>query len=585
MSEIVEILGEKKFANSRNQELSTRIVLDDVKKVQNENNYFFNISQQDQYISEKNSSNNFRIYGKINPIINLEVYNKTINGDVLVELNRDIFDFNLENWSIVILKSKRIESFVNESGVQQYSKGVKNINTRSLRVNIERGLPAQTFESKIYTENHGLYFPLGHNFIEGDRIRITSNLRYGISSGYYEVVFVDGDKIFIDIPPRKNSYIKLNGLFTTRDAFSSFNDLTLDGSIFDTPIKLPTNLIPTQFTISDVVNLKNIKTIDNFENVLTQKINGLTFEKKNVPKILNEKRPELNTIIKPEYNVAKIVEGELFEYYIKTLEVIDIIEDLDLSAFSINALNNNIYNFLLNHDLDISNLFNNLNEPISDLYIGIIKNGSPDLTTFSSVESHFSKLINYININQGVERITNNNVRLNKKVNIGDVFYYGLCEYTTENLNETEIDLISHRFIHRDVLFKYNPFHKIPIKLKSTYIEDSETNENIPNYSIYSRQREKYIWRDIFDIGTTDEDGNNIDFPFTNNAFYTYSDLNLFVLPEPRMVRKYNLNTNDITSIGNTYTNEILSILDDLNLVENEIKGIKPYSKYRDRKC
>jgi hypothetical protein len=582
MSEIVEILGEKKFANSRNQELSTRIVLDDVKKVQNENNYFFNISQQDQYISEKNSSNNFRVYGKINPIINLEVYNKTIDGDVSVGLNRDIFDFNLENWSIVILKSKRIESFVNENGVQQYSKGVKNINTRSLRLNIDKGVPAQIFESKIYTENQGLYFPLGHNFVEGDKVRITSNVKFGISSGFYEVVFVDGDKIFIDIPPRKNTYIKLGSFFVSTDYYQSFsNSINLDNFI-NTPVKLADNV---NVAIRDVIRLREIKLTDSIEENDFQKINGITVKKKDVPNILNEKRPELNKIIVPEYNVAKVVDGELFEYYIKTLEVIDVIEDLDLCAFSINALNNNIYSFLLNRDLNISNLFNNLNEPITDLYIGIIKNGSPDLTTFSSVESHFSKLINYVNINQGVERITNNNVRLNKKVNIGDIFYYGLCEHTTENLLETELDLIEHRFIHRDVLFKYNPFHKIPIKLKSTYIEDSETNENIPNYSIYSKQREKYIWRDIFDIGTTDEDGNNIDFPFTNNAFYTYSDLNLFVLPEPRMVRKYNLNTNDITSIGNTYTNEILSILDDLNLVENEIKGIKPYSKYKDRKC
>ena len=577
MSEIVEILGEKKFANSRNQELSTRIVLDDVKKVQNENNYFFNISQQDQYISEKNSSNNFRIYGKINPIINLEVYNKTINGDVLVELNRDIFDFNLENWSIVILKSKRIESFVNESGVQQYSKGVKNINTRSLRLNIDKGVPAQIFESKIYTENQGLYFPLGHNFVEGDKVRITSNIRYGINSGYYEVVFVDGDKIFLDIPPKKNTYIKLDTLF-----YFNNNGLLFSDTFINTPVKLADN---ANLTIKDVIRLNEIKLVNDNEENIFQKINGITVKKSDVPNILNEKRPELNKIISPEYNVAKVVDGELFEYYIKTLEVINVIEDLDSCAFSINTLNNNIYIFILNRDLNISDLFNNLSEPITDLYIGIIKNGSPDLTTFSSVESHFSKLINYVNINQGVERITNNNVRLNKKVNIGDIFYYGLCEHTTENLLETELDLIEHRFIHRDVLFKYNPFHKIPIKLKSTYIEDSETNENIPNYSIYSRQREKYIWRDIFDIGTTDEDGNNIDFPFTNNAFYTYIDLNLFVLPEPRMVRKYNLNTNDITSVGNTYTNEILSILDDLNLVENEIKGIKPYSKYRDRKC
>ena len=49
--------------------------------------------------------------------------------------------------------------------------------------------------------------------------------------------------------------------------------------------------------------------------------------------------------------------------------------------------------------------------------------------------------------------------------------------------------------------------------------------------------------------------------------------------------RKYELNKNDITSSGNKYTNEILTIFNDLNLEEDDIKGIKPYNKYNDKRC
>ena len=56
--------------------------------------------------------------------------------------------------------------------------------------------------------------------------------------------------------------------------------------------------------------------------------------------------------------------------------------------------------------------------------------------------------------------------------------------------------------------------NKINLKLKSTYIEDSDTTQSTPNYAIHSRQRDKYIWRDIFDIGVSDENGNKIDFTF-----------------------------------------------------------------------
>ena len=211
MSDIIEILGEKKFIGSRNKELSTRLVLEENKKIQYDNNLFYNVSQQDQYLTEKNNSKTFRFYGKINPIINLDVYEKTTNGDVKIELNKDIFDINLDNWSIVILKSKRIESNFDANGNQVFSKGVKNIRRSGLfNSNLTNGLPAQMFTSKVYTENYGLYLPLGHNFTPGDKIKLNSNDRYGLSNGFYEVVFVDGDKIFIDTPPKKSTYIQLN---------------------------------------------------------------------------------------------------------------------------------------------------------------------------------------------------------------------------------------------------------------------------------------------------------------------------------------------------------------------------------------
>jgi hypothetical protein len=123
MSEIIEILGEKKFVGSKNKELKSRIVFEETKKMRYENNLFFDISQQTQYINEKINSNNFRIYGKVNPIMNFLVHQKTVGGkDFLVEVNKDLFNMNLNNWSIVILKSKRFESNVDVNGNQKYIK-------------------------------------------------------------------------------------------------------------------------------------------------------------------------------------------------------------------------------------------------------------------------------------------------------------------------------------------------------------------------------------------------------------------------------------------------------------------------------
>ena len=599
MSDIIEILGEKKFIGSRNKELSTRLVLEENKKIQYDNNLFYNVSQQDQYLTEKNNSKTFRFYGKINPIINLDVYEKTTNGDVKIELNKDIFDINLDNWSIVILKSKRIESNFDANGNQVFSKGVKNIRRSGLfNSNLTNGLPAQMFTSKVYTENYGLYLPLGHNFTPGDKIKLNSNDRYGLSNGFYEVVFVEGDKIFIDTPPKKSTYIQLNLI----------NQLSIDRTsirnAITSTIALPDDYLKTvQLSKSNIDEISILKDNIIYDNDTFQNIRGLDVKIKDAPKITKEKRPKIQQIIKSQYYVSKVIEKELLEYYVKVLEVVDVIEELDTCAFSVNSYDNSNINFFLNRNTNIDNLYNNLNEPISDLYIGIIKNGSatafnllesPLITTtpfssltnlppFSSVESHFSRFINYVGDNDGIEKITDNTV--SQKIRIGDVFYHSVCEHSTENLQEVEVDMLHHRFIHNDIIFTYKPFYKINLKLKSTYIEDSDTTQSTPNYAIHSRQRDKYIWRDIFDIGVSDENGNKIDFPFTNGAFYVYNNFNFFVTPEPRATRKYDLNKNDITSDGSKYTNEILSIFDDLNLKENDIKGIKPYNKYKDKRC
>ena len=137
-------------------------------------------------------------------------------------------------------------------------------------------------------------------------------------------------------------------------------------------------------------------------------------------------------------------------------------------------------------------------------------------------------------------------------------------------------------------MFNYKPFYKINLKLKSPYIEDGDANiGNIPAYAVYSRQREKYIWRDIFDVGVADDEGNVIDFPYMNDALYVFKDINFFVKSEKSATKPYALNLNDITnnSNGGNQINDMLSdILDDMNLNEKD-PNTKPYNQYKEEKC
>jgi hypothetical protein len=567
MSDIVEILGEKKFIGSKRKELKTRVVFEENKKIQYEHNLFYDISQQTQYITEKNESNKFRIYGKINPIINLNVHQKlTNNTDRLIEIDNNLFDMNLNNWTIVVLKSKRFESKVDVNGIQQYIKGVKKLekssnNTTIIDLDFRLGLPARQYNSSINSDNFCMFLPLGHNFEIGDKLKVETLDDDLLDSKIYDVVDVRPNMVYINTKPVKRSFKKQ--IVQAKEASTK--------------------------KIDDFTNVK-VNNTEVANNDAKQRIKNLVFKPSEIPGIINTPRPRIQSLIRPEFYVSKIIEKEQLEYYVKGLEIIAIVDQLDDCAFSINNYNQQIKNFFLNGDLNITGLRNNLNEPLSDLYIGIIKNSAPAENTISNVESHFSNYIENVGDGFGLELISDNTKGFNSKPKIGDILLHSICEHTTENLTENEISYISHRFIYKNVLFNYKPFTKINIKLKSPYIEDGENVRNKPDYAIYSREREKYIWRDVFDIGITDENGNVIDFPFMNGSFYTFCDINFFLTPEVRSVRKYTLNVNDVTSAaGNQFINEFDDAFRNVDLSEtndpNDPNGIKPFNQYRDEKC
>jgi hypothetical protein len=570
MSDIIEILGEKKFSGSRSSDLKSSIVLEETNQTRYDNNLFYTLSQQTQFISEKNNCNNFRIYGKINPILSLDVNTKTINGFRKVNVNSSIFDINLNNWSIVILKSKQIQNGFDANNNPIYSKGAKKIlkyidddNTKNLRFNLDltKGLPARTFKSLVYTENYGLYFPLSHNLSLGDRIKIDSASERKIKSGFYIVEIVDGDRVYINKLPFINNFSDDRAGAVSTSSATNFADIVSAN-----------NSAAEQNILNNVLNVRNLTFAQNIDS-----INNLT-----IP------RPKIAPFIQPEFYVTKIVEQEALEYYVKVLEVIDVIDEVDNCGFSKNFLNRQVKSFFLNRNLNLGGYTNNKGEPLTDIYIGIIKNSPTNPNEYLTVESHFSDFIDHVSHDDGLEMINDTRVSLNKKTKVGDTFYYRVCEHTTESLTEVELAPIHHRFIHSNVLFNYNPFYKTNIKLKSPYIEDGDANvTSVPPYAVYSRQKEKYIWRDIFDTGVADEDGNVIDFPYMNDALYVFNQINFFLRSEKSATIPYTLNLNDINNGdngGNQENSNVSDILNDMNI--NEIDpNTKPYNEYKDEKC
>jgi hypothetical protein len=565
MDTVSEVIGNKKYVGSVNTNLNSRIILDQPNKIMYENNLFLNISQVTQFDNEKNSANTFRMYGKIDPIYCFDVYNKTTAGFQKINLDKSLFDLNLKNWSIVVLRSVPTP-IKNASGMDVNIKGVKVINNKSssgttkFYLDLTNGLPAKTYFNGLKAKNVGLFFPLGHNFKTGDKVSVKSKNAF-LPSGVYNVIEVSLNKIIIDYPNNYRVLLNQQSQDQTQNAVAvNLRDTINKGSNSGGIVK--------KITETPSFSIRNLK-----------------LKSDDVPDIINKSRPKIYPFVEPEYTVAKVMEKEQLEYYIKSLEVIDVIGEVDDCGFSLNNYKTQIKNWFSGLDLDLSNYRNHLNEPLSELYIGIIKNGSIN-STYSNVESHFDRYIEFVEIGDGVEQITNNN-KPGQVVKMGDRFLHSICEYSTEQLTETEIIYFKHRFIHKDVLFSYKPFYTKPIKLKSLYIESSDSISGIPDYSVYSRKEQKWIWREYYDIGITNEDGLLIDFPFTNGAFYAHSDIKFFVNPEKRLTKKYTLNVNDITSKdGSQFITEFTDILDNLGLETNiDTEKIKPFTKFKDKRC
>ena len=96
----------------------------------------------------------------------------------------------------------------------------------------------------------------------------------------------------------------------------------------------------------------------------------------------------------------------------------------------------------------IQDLYDNNFQPMTECYLGIIKNGPTKSKVFTNVESNFSYLIDYTNPGEGIKTITfNSSTEIYDKPDVGNIYDIGLYEYSPEELTETLIMDVKHNFL------------------------------------------------------------------------------------------------------------------------------------------
>jgi len=215
-------------------------------------------------------------------------------------------------------------------------------------------------------------------------------------------------------------------------------------------------------------------------------------------------------------------------------------------------------------DLDVSSLRDNNNRPITELFLTIINRGymgyfnkpvggntvrvgwdfnfnDDEIDTWWNLNNGY----NSDNIPYGTHETNGRTFYYNEFLNIGDVIKGDICEFNEYDQKETVLSKMSHKYSFNPTFFNdgskpnnpngyaYMPHYSIPIKTYSDYIEKGkqESVDLVPDYAFYSVYDKQWRWRDLYNDGYIDSDGNGLDIPFFNGCHYPYTNINFLQTP------------------------------------------------------
>lgn len=261
--------------------------------------------------------------------------------------------------------------------------------------------------------------------------------------------------------------------------------------------------------------------------------------------------------------MRRLVNGEPSRYYFRKFKKL-ILNDNDYEvyplAFSKTIYNDQMYQIVINEDVDIAGLTDNLGRPLSEVFLTFIKTDSSNMFRYikAGLDLEFdSGNINFdvYNIRQITEATGSETAlpapNVNRNVEIGqDSFYGDLVEYNRFELKENVLAEVLHRFNTVDRVTKttvtgnlgatvqgprnegymYKPHHRVEIREFSQYIEQGDNfTEGIPDYA-EDLGDGRFLWRDYLPIGSFNGSDNILDYPFTNGNHYIHQNMCLMTM-------------------------------------------------------
>ncbi len=549
------VRGEDRFAGSSNTEMQINVDLKGGRKniIESEINEILNL--EDQFNKERQNSTKFRLAGKIT-----NIFNNTISGQTNYNpFKNSLFYVNALNsvsnnspWQgypqfdeFTFYRTRGIEGhvpFINKSATT-YNWGVyvsypyRNKTDQYLKHKViyESGTSVNNFvvtdgipyyiKNRTYNGKNLITFYCGfkHNLSEGDWIETKFEIQ---GKKYFEVYSLGDDSYGND-----------------GTVFSIFNYGYQDPLFGD-------------FATGNVKRIIDINNKSETTSSYYVKVHKILTENSNsdITKLGFERNP---FPIKKQLEYSAMTPNNVQRISIK---------DGNMSV-----------GFSFDKDIDISGLKDNLDRPISDLFVTIVNKGymgwfnNPYLASNTNTGIQVGWDLNFLEdeiddwwsatnplnrdtIPVGSYEVNNQMFFYNKSLNIGSELMGSICEFNDYDQMETELSEISHKISYNPQVFDnsspntmpdgyaYKPHYRVPIRVYSDYVEVGEKDkvDLIPDYSFLSKYNNEWRWRDLYPYGYIDSGGNGLNIPFLNGSHYPFSRILFLLSPMKRDINNYN---------------------------------------------
>ena len=596
------LLNSSRLPNNVNVTTQIQLGIENVTKPIPLNNVDTTVSQFEQFEKERRESDIYRFYGVVKPVISNPLFNKNVK--IYKDVNNDIVSKTILSSSI--FEKNGWVGYFNDELDQTALEFNDNKSALCEFFPFDPGYDRLNFLDSDGTQN--FLIKITYPFRTKDIVLVKNSANVSLKDG---------------IPIIEKFLIKLNGRNYTGFRTAMNHGLTEGDRI-------------SLLKFTDNTSNNSLKLNSKFYRVF--KLGNETNDNKLRNFVIDVDPNDINFTIGVS-TVKRVVKDKPSLYYVRQFKSLTSSDykDYDLypAAYGVTYFDDKVAAFNFKKDIIVTGLVDNLNRPLTELYLTIVKNDNDTSANNISSQYWISKQKNlqipfntrfWTKISAGY--LLENNTSINYNVrSYGDINYIGssyfenidesddifdgdIVEYNESELLERRLELVYHRVntVYREKLnsidstqenkmegYIYSPFNLIQIKEFMNYInpivdlqsivdkykitnpieiDDLRKAFKIPDYATQIAPN-IYKWRDIMEIGEFDSTGNGVDYPFEDGAHYIYLD-NRFYFQRQDPPCEFVLISEDITlgssDVGDVQENKFLKLLEDPTFLQYRFK-------------